>query len=397
MRIAEPHKGEPIRLLKDSSGKVAFDRKGRPRYRAVVDVGTNAAGRRRQLTSTHASLTEARTWVTKTRASVKAGSFVAPERVTFSELADEWLASKAGIRPVTKRGYADVLKSARDAFGNKRVQAIDRADIDSLLAALSKAGRRGRPLSKRSLAYTLTTVKSVLRFGMPRLISTNPAEGVEIPHGAAKRGAIAAWEPGDLLKFRAVADSHEWAALWRLSASGLRRSEVLGMTWGAVDLDAGTVTVQQARVRLDGSKTATDEPKAENSRRMVPVEVLHPGTVALLKALKARQASERLAAGPAYREGDLVLVNALGEPVKPDRFTYEFRRLCREAGVPVVRLHWLRHTLATITHSAGIAEADGAAILGHSTQVHLTYYVQSTQPGVNRAAQAFAASLAAAN
>ena len=59
MRIAAPRKGEPIRLLKDGHGKPDLDRVGRPRYRAVVDVGTSASGRRRQLTSTHSSLTEA--------------------------------------------------------------------------------------------------------------------------------------------------------------------------------------------------------------------------------------------------------------------------------------------------------------------------------------------------
>lgn len=98
---------------------------------------------------------------------------------------------------------------------------------------------------------------------------------------------------------------------------------------------------------------------------------------------------------PAYRDSGAVLVDALGEPVTPERFTAEFGRLCREAGVPVVRLRWLRHTLATIMHRAGIEAADAAAVLGHSTTVHLTYYVTATQPGINRAAAAFAATLAA--
>lgn len=68
----------------------------------------------------------------------------------------------------------------------------------------------------------------------------------------------------------------------------------------------------------------------------------------------------------------------------------------RVGGVPVVRLHWLRHTLATIMHRAGIEAADAAAVLGYSTAVHLTYYVTSSQTGVNRAAAAFAEALAEA-
>lgn len=396
MRISEPKQGEPIRLVQDADGRPAFDRKGRPKYRAVVDVGTTAAGKRRQLTSTHPTLTAARAWVARTRTEVTTGTFIAPERVTFDQLADEWLASKAGIRPVTRRGYEDVLKAARDHLGPKRVQSITRADVDALLAALAVEGRRGRPLSRRSLSYTLTTVKAVFRFAVPRLIPVNPAEGVEIPHGAARRGEVVPWEPAELLTFRAKADTHEWGGVWRLALCGLRRSEVLGLRWDAVDLDAGTVEIRAGRVRLDGSHTATDEPKATNSRRTVPVEMLHPGSMALLRSLKARQAADRLAGGNAYRDTGAVLVDALGEPVGPERFTAEFGRLSEEAGVPVVRLHWLRHSLATIMHRAGIEAADAAAVLGHSTAVHLQYYVTATQPGVNRAAQAFAASLAEA-
>lgn len=397
MRIARPHKGEPIRLLSDHNGKASLDRAGRPRYRAVIDVGTTASGRRRQMTSTHTSLTEARDWVTRTRASVKSGTFIAPERVSFDQLADEWLASKAGVRPVTKQGYVDVLKAVRDHLGSKRVQTITRADVDTMMAALAVSGRRGHPLSKRSLGYTLTTAKAVFRFGIPRLLTVNPAEGVEIPHGAAPRGDVTPWEPAELLRFRAIADEHEWAGAWRVALSGLRRSEVLGLTWDAVDFDAGTVTVKAGRVRLDGGSTATDEPKAARSKRTVPVELLHPGSMALLRSMRARQASDRLAAGSAYQDNSNVIVDALGVPVPPERFTREFCRLSREAGVAVVKLHWLRHTLATIMHRAGVEAADAAAVLGHSTAVHLTYYVTSTPAGVSRAAQAFASTLKEAN
>ena len=66
-------------------------------------------------------------------------------------------------------------------------------------------------------------------------------------------------------------------------------------------------------------------------------------------------------------------------------------RLRVSMGVPVVRMHWLRHTLATILHRAGVEAADAAMVLGHSTQVHLTHYVTPTQRGVDRAAAAFAA------
>jgi integrase len=75
----------------------------------------------------------------------------------------------------------------------------------------------------------------------------------------------------------------------------LRRSKVLGLTWDCVDLDHGEIVVQAGRVLLDGRPT--DDPKSAASRRTVPVEEIQPGTVALLRSLRARQAADRLVLG----------------------------------------------------------------------------------------------------
>ena len=93
------------------------------------------------------------------------------------------------------------------------------------------------------------------------------------------------WTHQELLAFRAVADSHEWAAVWRLTLCGLCRSEVMGMTWDCVDLERGEVRIEHGRVLLDGHRTATDDPKSSASRRTISVEEVQPGTVALLRTL----------------------------------------------------------------------------------------------------------------
>jgi hypothetical protein len=69
------------------------------------------------------------------------------------------------------------------------------------------------------------------------------------------------------------------------------------MRWDAVDLINGEVRVEAGRVLLDGHRTATDDPKSSTSRRTVPVEDIQPGPVALLRALKARQAADKLRVG----------------------------------------------------------------------------------------------------
>jgi integrase len=74
--------------------------------------------------------------------------------------------------------------------------------------------------------------------------------------------------------------------VWRLTLCGLRRSEIMGLKWDAVDLDRGEVKIEAGRVLLDGHRTATDDPKSRASQRSVPVEDIQLGTVALLRSLR---------------------------------------------------------------------------------------------------------------
>jgi site-specific recombinase XerD len=88
------------------------------------------------------------------------------------------------------------------------------------------------------------------------------------------------------------------------------------------------------------------------------------GTVALLCSLRARQAQDRLMLGAGYPETGLVLVNALGEPVRPELYSDQFRRLSRAAGLREIHLYLIRHTLAVAMNRAGVALVDAAPLLG---------------------------------
>jgi integrase len=100
--------------------------------------------------------------------------------------------------------------------------------------------------------------------------------------------------PWELIKFREVADADDWAPAWRLTLCDLRRSEVLGLRWDAVDLGSGEIVIEAGRVLLDGHRTATEDPKSSASHRTVSVEEIQPGTVALLRSLRANHHAERL-------------------------------------------------------------------------------------------------------
>jgi integrase len=81
-----------------------------------------------------------------------------------------------------------------------------------------------------------------------------------------------------------------------------------------------------------------------------------------------RQLEERLAAGDVWsNDGDLVFTDELGGPVHPDRFSKSFDRIVRDAELPRIRLHDLRHSYATLALKAGVHPKVVSERLGHST------------------------------
>ena len=90
-----------------------------------------------------------------------------------------------------------------------------------------------------------------------------------------------------------------------------------------------------------------------------------------------------------WAESGLVVVDALGVPLRPEVYSDRFRRLCATAGVSPITLHSVRHSLAFWMHSLGITPADAAALLGHTVEVHLsTYLPESGATGIAAAAAA---------
>ena len=382
-----PHHDEPIRR------EVRGDR---VRYLVVTrDVS------RRQVKSRHDSLTEARDWLAQRRAEVEAGRHV--ERAsseTVGQLVERWLLSRADVRAVTVETYRYGLAPVLRHIGECPAVSITPADIQRLAAWLSSSGGKaskfhpqGRPLGPRAVRLALNGLAQAFDIAE---VAVNPArhKAIKRPRQVEQVGTdLEHWQPGELLRFREHADSDPLAAAWRLTLCGLTRADVLGLRWSDVSLDSGTITVRQGRVAVEGGRaTVTDQPKSPQRRRTVPVEVIHPGSVAALRAMKARQAEARLRVGAAWHDSGLVVVDDLGRGPRPETYSDAFRRACRAAGVPSIRLHSVRHSLAFWLHSLGVTPADAAALLGHTVEVHLsTYLPESGNAGVARAAAALGA------
>ncbi len=173
------------------------------------------------------------------------------------------------------------------------------------------------------------------------------------------------WDASQLKAFLAHVADDRLAGLWILAAtSGARRGELLGLRWRDVDLDAGRIHIRQTLAVTNGQPYIST-PKTPRSRRSVSLD---SGTVTALKAHRRRQLEEKLAGGPAWVDTGLVFVREDGSWLHPERGVSRlFTRHVRDAGLPPLSLHGLRHSYATIALGAGVHPKIVSERLGHSS------------------------------
>jgi integrase len=283
------------------------------------------------------------------------------------------------------------------------VAALPGGDVHSALSALSATGRvtrlsRGvyapaepetatnekRGLSPQTVRSTLTTFGAVVQSYMDQgVLPRNVIALVERPKDADPDDAAPlaenspgteptakSWTLAEVLQFRDVVRGHRLYACWLLSCYGLRRSEVLGLRWNAVDLDTGTLSVRRGRVAV-GGQAVEDAPKSRRSRRDLP---LPADVTEALRALRHRQQTEAIELGRGWSDDRLVALHEDGTPLRPESYTDEFQRLRTRAGLSRIKLHGLRNTSVTLMLDQGHPPHIVAGWRGHDPAVALSIY-----------------------
>jgi integrase len=172
----------------------------------------------------------------------------------------------------------------------------------------------------------------------------------------------------------AVVLSDGYSPLWHLAvATGLRRSELIGLRWQDVGEKRGTIAVVQNVVAYKGA-ALIEEPKTPAARRTV---TLDPMCLALLRAHRKRQAERELQSA-AWRGLDLIFTTPDGGPLNPNNVSRNFALLLTKAvkqrkadhpalpPFPRIRFHDMRHTHATLLLQKGEAVHTVSARLGHA-------------------------------
>jgi Phage integrase family len=131
-----------------------------------------------------------------------------------------------------------------------------------------------------------------------------------------------------------------------------------------LDLDQGTVTIENTRVVVKGHATDSDG-KTESSRRIISLD---PFAVAALRRFVEMIEGERDAFGASYPDHGMLMCFEDGRRLHPDTVTSRFNRLVDQAGVRRIRLHDVRHTYATLARDLGVNCKIVTDRLGHANE-----------------------------
>jgi len=294
------------------------------------------------------------------------GEYVEPTRQTMGGFMTSWLESVATtVRPATVASYRRIVSSAVvPRIGSVPLQKLRAPDLNRLYAELlASGGRRRHGLSAKSVRNVHIVVHRALadavRWGD---LSRNPADNADAPQ--VQRKEMRTWSAGETRTFLdSVTDDPVRAAWVLVATTGARRGEVLGLRWGDLDLDNGRAAVVQQLTTVNNQLVFVP-PKTAKGRRSLALDRY---TVDVLREHRKRQLEQRMALGSGWPGHDLVFTRPDGEPVHPDSFTRWFVQRARAAGLPVIRVHDLRHGWATLALEAGVHPKVVSEQLGHST------------------------------
>jgi integrase len=350
---------EPAKRRRRARGEGAISKRKEGLWAGVLDLGWQDGKRRRKFVCGR-TRAEAAAKLAEAQRKHREGALIADERTTVEAYLRAWLEMiEPTIAASTHMRYGQLLKlHAYPHLGRLRLTKLEPPHLGRLYPRLVKAGlpHHGSPASPgpppRAQGRAPPGPRAAHRQGLaPR----NVADLVTPP--AKDDYEFVTLSPAQARRFLTAVKGNRLEALYVVGlTTGMREGELLGLRWADVDLDGGALHITR---RL----------KRRTSRRQV---LLVARAVQALKLHQHRQEEERRRAGPTWHDQGLVFPNTIGRPINPSNFLRRsFHPLLKQADLPRMRFHDLRHSAATLLLSMGVHPKIVSEMLGH-TQIGIT-------------------------
>jgi integrase len=287
------------------------------------------------------------------RRKVEADLDVVSARAPLSVFLEHWLEQKQSTWEPSTYARNESLCRVHIVphIGTVALDSLDVPTVQRLLRTLQKKGSTDTPV--RALKALKAALQAAVNW---RILDYNPAALVELPRHTTRRGIALTLPQVETLL--ATVAGHRLEALYHIAVTlGPRRGELVDLRWADVDWNAATLTIQ-------GGKTPA-------AHRTLPLDIAYKtGAPTLLTVLRdhwQRQIAERAALPLTWQEHGYVFPSEVGTKLLARNLYRHFKNMLKQAGLPDVCLHDLRHTALTLLAVRKAPPAVVQAIAGQTT------------------------------
>lgn len=334
------------------------------RYTAGTDPGT---GKQIQRSISGKTQKEVAKKLKEVTASLDAGTYIAPSKMTVGEWLDIWARDYlGGVKPFTVASYTATIKNhIKPALGAIRLEALNAHTIQSFYNSLGKPKGDKPGLSPK----TVKNVHGVLHKALKQAvligyIRSNPADACTLPRIEKKQ--IKPLDEEQSRRFLEAIKGHRLEDLFTVTLfTGMREGEVLGLTWNCVDFEKGLILInkQLQREKKKGGAYIFAPLKNDKARTITPA----PWVMQLLRTHRSKQNEQRLRAGELWEDSSLVFTDELGHHLAIHTVYSAFKKVAASIGCPDARFHDLRHSYAVAAIRSGDDIKTVQGNLGHAT------------------------------
>jgi len=361
----------------------SIQQRGKNTWRLRYDGPPTPDGKRKILSETvHGPKKDAGVALRDRLTALETGRHVSKNRETVAQFMESWLTNHAQshTKPRTFMGYKQKVRAyIIPCLGGVQIQKLTPRHVQDLHQWILAKG-----LSNQSVVHAHRVLALALKHAVALdVIPKNPAELVSPPKPEPK--AINVWDLDTIKRFLVAAKESQFQDVFRLAIlTGLRRSELTGLTWKAISFESETLRVIRTLQRVTGKGLLSGEPKSQAGKRSV---ALDETALDLLHSIRGKQLSLQAELGDLYQNTEgYVFTNDLGRPIDSDRLSREFTKIVRGTKLPSATLHSLRHCHVSLLLEDGGSIRLVADRVGHADP-SLTLRVYShLMPGAQLAA-----------
>ena len=285
----------------------------------------------------------------------------------FSDFMLYWLEIiKPTIAVTTYSSYSNMVKKVIVPYFKERGIRLNQLRATDIQIFYMEQLKR---VSANSVIHYHANIHKALKYAVKiDLLDSNPADKVERPKQNPFMGSF--YDSDEVAKlFDAAKGTVLEIPVFLGAFYGLRRSEVLGLKWNAIDFQNNTITIKHTvtSCNLDGKRVqvARDTTKTKSSLRTLP---LVPAFRDKLLEVMERQKEYKRLCGKCYNKQYLeyICVDEMGNLISPHYLTATFPKLLEKNGLRRIRFHDLRHSCASLLLANGVPMKQIQEWLGHS-------------------------------